>query len=45
MGYKHQIEGIETGLIGLCIGSTRKLLIPARLGYGVFGSADGKQVK
>ncbi|KAA6404210.1 MAG: hypothetical protein EZS28_000272 [Streblomastix strix] len=45
VGYKHQIEGIETGLIGLCIGSTRKLLIPARLGYGVFGSADGKQVK
>ena len=33
------IRGLEEGVVGMRVGGTRRLLIPARLGRGTHGSA------
>lgn len=38
LGQRRVIEGWEQGLLGMRVGETRLLLIPASLGYGAQGS-------
>ena len=40
VGAGEVIKGWDTGLLGMCVGETRKLTIPANLGYGDNGAGD-----
>ena len=42
LGVGHVIKGWDQGLIGICVGEKRKLLIPASLGYGDQGAGEWK---
>ncbi|XP_065651843.1 FK506-binding protein 2 isoform X3 [Hydra vulgaris] len=40
IGSGHVVKGWEKGMIGMCIGEKRKLIIPPHLGYGSQGFDD-----
>ena len=37
IGRKQTIEGWEKGLLNMCVGERRKLIVPSELGYGTVG--------
>ncbi|KAI8107291.1 hypothetical protein M9434_001934 [Picochlorum sp. BPE23] len=40
VGHGYVIEGWEKGVLGMCVGEHRKLVIPPELGYGDRGAGD-----
>ncbi|MFA7270086.1 MAG: FKBP-type peptidyl-prolyl cis-trans isomerase [Sterolibacterium sp.] len=40
LGCHYVIAGLEEGLLGMQVGSTRRLTIPPQLGYGSGGAGD-----
>lgn len=40
VGHGYVIEGWEKGVLGMCVGEQRKLVIPPELGYGDRGAGD-----
>eukprot|EP00584_Thalassiosira_punctigera_P010574 CAMPEP_0172533380 /NCGR_PEP_ID=MMETSP1067-20121228/6109_1 /TAXON_ID=265564 ORGANISM="Thalassiosira punctigera, Strain Tpunct2005C2" /NCGR_SAMPLE_ID=MMETSP1067 /ASSEMBLY_ACC=CAM_ASM_000444 /LENGTH=438 /DNA_ID=CAMNT_0013318025 /DNA_START=32 /DNA_END=1345 /DNA_ORIENTATION=+ len=42
VGAGHIVEGCDEGVIGMCLGSKARLVIPPGLGHGDSGSPDGK---
>jgi len=42
LGYSEVIQGWDVGLMDMCVGETRTLVIPAAEAYGKEGAGDGK---
>ncbi|KAH7829612.1 putative FKBP-type peptidyl-prolyl cis-trans isomerase [Monocercomonoides exilis] len=39
-GYSQTLDGLDQGVLGMCIGERRRILIPASLAYGMRGADD-----
>ncbi|KAK2957143.1 putative FK506-binding protein 2 [Blattamonas nauphoetae] len=37
LGYNETLEGLEQGMLGMCVGEKRRLIIPPSVGYGTRG--------
>lgn len=44
LGANKVIEGLNSGLLGMCVGERRVLIVPPHLGHGENGGRDGTAV-
>lgn len=44
LGANKVIEGLNSGLLGMCVGERRVLIVPPHLGHGESGGRDGTAV-